>query len=56
MKVSKLQINITADLKFVFQNKCNHYELNQSNVVSHLIDKFNKGEFDRELGIGEKSK
>ena len=51
MKVLKLQINIPSNLKFKFQNKCNYYELNQSNVVNFLIDKFNSGMFDEELRI-----
>jgi hypothetical protein len=51
MKVLKLQINIPSDLKFKFQNKCDYYELNQSNVVNFLIEKFNDGMFDEELDI-----
>lgn len=51
IKILKLQIHIPEDLKFKFQNKCDYYELNQSNVVNFLIDKFNNNEFDEELGI-----
>ena len=53
MKAYKLQVNIPSDLRFRFKNKCYFYELNQSNVVSFLIDKFNEGMFDEELGISE---
>ena len=49
----KLQINIPEDLKFKFQNKCDYYELNQSNVVNFLIEKFIKNEYDEELGINK---
>jgi hypothetical protein len=47
----KLQINIPEDIKFKFQNKCDYYELNQSNVINFMIEKFNEGMFDEELGI-----
>jgi hypothetical protein len=51
MKVMKLQINIPENIKFKFINKCDYFELNQSNVVNFLIEKFNEGVFDEELGI-----
>lgn len=53
MKVYKLQINIPSDLRFKFKNKCDYYELNQSNVVNFLVNKFNEGMFDEELGISK---
>ena len=56
MKIMKLQINIPEDIKFKFQNKCDYYELNQSNVVNFLIEKFNEGIFDEELGINKLGK
>ena len=53
MKVMKLQINIPEDIKFKFQNKCDFYELNQSNVVCFLIEKFLENKFDEELNINK---
>lgn len=49
--ISDIKFKIPSHLKWQFQNKCEFYELNQSNILIFFIKKFLSGEYDKDLNV-----